>query len=571
MNLIKRYVQKNKGKYIASIFFAVVGVIMDLAAYIILSKIIAALITGSTDAGFYGKNILYILLILVLKEIFAGTSTTISHTATFKSLKEIRKEIARKLFKMPLGDILNQSSGKLKNIIVDQVDHMETTLAHVIPEATANIVGPAILLIYMFILDWRLALLSLIPLIIGMLAIMSVMNESYKKNYKESVELGQNMNNAIVEYVGGVEVIKTFNQSETSYKKYSDAVYDNARFYYNWMKGCMMQVSIGRFISPMGLLTILPFGVFFYIRGTIALTALIQLIILSFGTVSGILKVMNFMDDLARVGTITGEIESILNARELSHSEESVSINNHTIEFTDVNFSYEKDKKVIDNLNLKINEGDVTAFVGPSGGGKSTIAKLIAGFWDTDAGEITIGGANLKEIPLSQLSDLISYVSQDNFLFDMSVLENIRIGNPNASDSEVKEIAKKSGCEKFILELENGYDTLVGEGGGHLSGGERQRISIARAMLKNAPIVILDEATSYIDPENESIMQEAIGNLVQNKTLIIIAHRLRTITDADKIFVIQGGHIESSGTHQELLEKSSLYSDMWNAAIKGDE
>nr|WP_256254732.1 ATP-binding cassette domain-containing protein [Treponema phagedenis] len=277
------------------------------------------------------------------------------------------------------------------------------------------------------------------------------------------------------------------------------------------------------------------------------------------------------MDDLARVGTITGEIESILNARELSHSEESVSINNHTIEFTDVNFSYEKDKKVIDNLNLKINEGDVTAFVGPSGGGKSTIAKLIAGFWDTDAGEITIGGANLKEIPLSQLSDLISYVSQDNFLFDMSVLENIRIGNPNASDSEVKEIAKKSGCEKFILELENGYDTLVGEGGGHLSGGERQRISIARAMLKNAPIVILDEATSYIDPENESIMQEAIGNLVQNKTLIIIAHRLRTITDADKIFVIQGGHIESSGTHQELLEKSSLYSDMWNAAIKGDE
>jgi len=391
---------------------------------------------------------------------------------------------------------------------------------------------------------------------------------SYGKKYQQSVEINQKMNNAVVEYIGGIEVIKMFNQSETSYQKYSEAVHENAAFYYHWMKETMIGVSAYRKISPMSLLTILPLGVYFYLNGSLTIATFITIIVLSFGTVENILTATNYMDDLSRIGTITKEIGLILDAPDLEHGKENVSLSGSDIELKNVDFSYTEDKKVLEGVSLTIGENQVTAFVGPSGGGKSTITKLIAGFWNADAGEVSIGGKNIKEIPLEQLSETISYVSQDNYLFDMSVRENIRIGKPSASDKEVEEMAKLSGCDEFIRGLSAGYDTIVGEGGGHLSGGEKQRISIARAMLKNAPIVILDEATSYMDTENESIVQEAISNLVKGKTLILIAHRLRTIVNADKIFVVENGKIESCGQHEELLETSKVYSSLWKAAGK---
>lgn len=567
MNLIKQYVKEYRNTYIQSVLLAVLGVVSGLAAYIVLAKMIVGLIGKNTEFGFYLQYGLMVLAAMVLKEIFAAASTSISHQATFYSLKKIREEISKKLFRMPLGKVMNISSGKLKNIIVDQVDSMETTLAHIIPEMTANIIGPILLLIYMFILDWRLALVSLIPLVIGMFCMKSVM-ASYGKKYQQSVEINQKMNNAVVEYIGGIEVIKMFNQSETSYQKYSEAVHENAAFYYHWMKETMIGVSAYRKISPMSLLTILPLGVYFYLNGSLTIATFITIIVLSFGTVENILTATNYMDDLSRIGTITKEIGLILDAPDLEHGKGNVSLSGSDIELKNVDFSYTEDKKVLEGVSLTIGENQVTAFVGPSGGGKSTITKLIAGFWNADAGEVIIGGKNIKEIPLEQLSETISYVSQDNYLFDMSVRENIRIGKPSASDKEVEEMAKLSGCDEFIRGLSAGYDTIVGEGGGHLSGGEKQRISIARAMLKNAPIVILDEATSYMDTENESIVQEAISNLVKGKTLILIAHRLRTIVNADKIFVVENGKIESCGKHEELLEKSNVYSSLWKAAVK---
>lgn len=569
MELIKKYINKNKGIYEQSVLYAILGVIMGLMTYVFLAKIIVELIAGNNDICFYGKTCLYILGSFALKEIFAAISTSISHKATFYSLKEIRNDISNKLFKISLGDIINMSSGKLKNIIIDQVDSMETTLAHIIPEMTTNFVGPLLLLIYMLILDWRLGLISLIPLVIGMFFMKAVM-KSYGKKYEQSVKINQEMNNAVVEYINGIEVIKTFNQSEKSYKKYSDAVYNNASFYYNWMKETMIGVSSYRTIAPMALLTILPFGVYFYINNSINITNLVTIIVLSFGTIENIITAMNYMDDLARIGTITGEIASILDSKDLNHKENQVQFSNYDIELKNVDFSYEENKKILNNINLKINEKDISAFVGLSGSGKSTITKLIAGFWDVNSGEILIGNHNIKDIPLNQLSKIISYVSQDNYLFDLSVRDNIRIGNLNASDEEVEAMAKLSGCDEFIRKLENGYDTIVGEGGGNISGGEKQRISIARAMLKNAPIIILDEATAYMDTENESIIQEAISNLVKDKTLILVAHRLRTIVDVDKIFVVQNGQISEDGTHNELLKKSEIYKTMWEAAIKED-
>ena len=278
---------------------------------------------------------------------------------------------------------------------------------------------------------------------------------------------------------------------------------------------------------------------------------------------------LNLLTIFPQLGTIVGEVGNLLDAPEMVRPNHDADIPNLSIQFQDVSFSYDlKDPKpILDHINLTIQPGTMTALVGPSGSGKSTITKLITGFWEATSGVITLGGVDLKKIPLSQLSSYVSYVSQDNYLFDESIRENIRMGRLSATDQEVEDVARKCGCHDFIMGLEHGYDTIVGGAGGHLSGGERQRIAIARAMLKDAPIIIFDEATAYLDPENESLVQEAISKLVQGKTLIMVAHRLYTVTGADQLVVVNQGQIEATGTHEELLQKCPLYKEMWQAHI----
>lgn len=568
MNLIKQYIRENKLAYFFSVICAILGVISNLFIYIILSRMIVALIDGGITINYYLHHILWIFACLVIKESVMTLSTMISHATTYHIIRDIRKDLMDKLFKMPLGDILSESSGKLKDIIVNQVDNTETTLAHIIPEMTANILGPIVLFIYMLTLDWRVTLLSLIPLGVGVLFMMPPMKRA-KVKFPQAVKIGQRMNNIIVEYINGIEVIRAFNQRNKSYTKYSDIVYEKASYHYNWLKENATDYAASLSIAPMGILTIIPFGLYFTMVGSLDGGVLLTLIILSFGTIQHIMKIMMFEDDLGRVSTIFGEIETILSHDDLLHANTPVDIDTYDIHLENVDFSYDGEKKILDQISLKIEEGAVHALVGESGSGKSTIAKLMAGFWDVDNGHITIGGADMQDIPLETLSSLISYVSQDNFLFDISIKDNIRIGKDDASDQDIVEICQKAGCHDFIMNLSNGYDTVAGEGGSHLSGGERQRISIARAMIKDAPIIILDEATSYIDPENEALIQGAISELVEGKTLIIIAHRLNTITDVDTIFVIKNGKLIESGTHTELLEGSSHYNDLWQAALKG--
>lgn len=568
MNLIKQYIRENKLAYFFSVICAILGVISNLFIYIILSRMIVALIDGGITINYYLHHILWIFACLVIKESVMTLSTMISHATTYHIIRDIRKDLMDKLFKMPLGDILSESSGKLKDIIVNQVDNTETTLAHIIPEMTANILGPIVLFIYMLTLDWRVTLLSLIPLGVGILFMMPPMKRA-KVKFPQAVKIGQRMNNIIVEYINGIEVIRAFNQRNKSYTKYSDIVYEKASYHYNWLKENATDYAASLSTAPMGILTIIPFGLYFTMVGSLDGGVLLTLIILSFGTIQHIMKIMMFEDDLGRVSTIFGEIETILSHDDLLHANTPVDIDTYDIHLENVDFSYDGEKKILDQISLKIEEGAVHALVGESGSGKSTIAKLMAGFWDVDNGHITIGGADMQDIPLETLSSLISYVSQDNFLFDISIKDNIRIGKDDASDQDIVEICQKAGCHDFIMNLSNGYDTVAGEGGSHLSGGERQRISIARAMIKDAPIIILDEATSYIDPENEALIQGAISELVEGKTLIIIAHRLNTITDVDTIFVIKNGKLIESGTHTELLEGSSHYNDLWQAALKG--
>ena len=454
---------------------------------------------------------------------------------------------------------------------------METTLAHVVPEFTSNLILPVLMFAYLFHIDWRMGLASLGTLPIGMVA-MAVMFAGAQKWFDNSIQKTKTLNDTAVEYINGIEVIKAFGKSKSSYDKFVVAAKEGSDCFVEWMRRCIWPHSLAITVAPATLLTVLPFGGYFYYNGSITAVDFITVIIVSVSIMMPLLTIMSYSDDISKAGVIFGEVGSVLEMKELARpAADKRKPADNSITLKDVRFSYhkgiegEEKKEILHGINMVLPEGSFTAFVGPSGSGKSTIARLIASLWDVDSGDIEIGGVNIRDLSLEEYNRRIAYVSQDNFLFDMSVRENIRLGRPTASDAEVEEVARQSGCYEFIMSLENGFDTIVGGSGAHLSGGERQRIAIARAMMKNSPIVILDEATAYTDPENEAIIQKSVAKLVQGKTLIVIAHRLSTVKDADKLYVIKDGNIDSCGTHQELLEKGGLYKSMWQAHISAKD
>ncbi|WP_018591267.1 ABC transporter ATP-binding protein [Terrisporobacter glycolicus] len=558
------FASDHKKYYIISVICAVIGVACSILPYYLVARIVVDLVNGVKDFNNYVNLCVICMVSWFLRVLFHSISTTLSHKATFTVIANVRKRSIEKLANMPLGDVLNIPSGTMKSIIVEKIDSIETTLAHVVPEITSNLLVPFAIVIYIFTIDWRMALASLITVPLGILCYMMMMKD-YEKNYGNYINKNKILNATSVEYVAGIQVIKAFNQSASSYEKFTKAAYEAAHSAIDWMEKCNIYFSIALSVFPAVLIGVLPIGCMFYINGSLTSENFINIIILALGVMTPLITAVSYSDDIAKIKTIIGDINSVLEKDNLNRPEvlnKKLSFNN--IKLKNVCFSYDK-KQVLNNVDLNIKGGQVNALVGPSGGGKSTIAKLIASLWDVDKGSIEIGGINIKDIPLEILNEKIAYVSQDNYLFNDTIMNNIRMGNLKASDEDVKKVARKSGCEEFILKLENGYNTITGSSGGHLSGGERQRISIARAMLKDADIVILDEATAYTDPENEVILQKAVGKLVKGKTLIVIAHRLSTIIDASQIIVVNNGKIESKGTHEELLKKCKLYKDMWIA------
>ncbi len=556
--------EHERGKLITAVILAVIGVICGMVPYFAAAKIIVLLIAGEKAIGAYTPWLIAALVGYLIRTVLYNGALSISHKATFQILKTIRQKLLAKLPKLPLGTVMDTSSGKLKQIIVDQVDSMETTLAHLFPEMTANIVAPVLTLIYLFILDWRLALLSLVVFPIAFVFMMTVMG-GYAKDYEGAVKATGEMSSAMIEYIHGIEVIKAFNQGKNSYARLIDKVRANAQYYYDWMRRSQLGMSMAYAFFPAQMLTVLPLGWVFYLHGSLTVETFITVIILSLGMSAPIVAAFNFVDTLAQVGTTVGQVDEILKAEEQNHADTPVTFENHSIEVKDVSFGYHDDAEILHHVSLSIPQNGMTALVGPSGSGKSTIAKLMAGFWDVKNGSITMGGQDLKNIPLHQLYDQVAFVSQDNYLFDDTIRENIRMGRKDATDAQVEAAAHAAGCDSFIGNLAHGYDTMVGGGGAHLSGGERQRIAIARAMLKDAPIIVLDEATAYIDPENEAVIQRAVAKLVQDKTVIVIAHRLSTITGADNIAVVKDGCIEAQGKHEALLKTCPLYKEMWLA------
>lgn len=562
-SLLLQFIRPHWTGYLYSVITAVLGVACGLAPYFAVARMVNLLINGDRNFTAYLVWGSLALVAFLLKAVFHGISTHASHKATFFVLSEIRRSLALKLTKISMGYLTDTPSGKIKSTMVERVEQMEVPLAHVIPEVTANLLVPFSIVIYLFTLDWRMALVSLVTIPVGLLCYMAQMKE-YPKKYGAVVQAGKHMSATTVEYINGIEVIKAFNQSASSYAKFTEAVHKNTELILDWMKSTQGYSALMMTIWPAVLIGILPVGCILYMKGSLTAPDFITIMILGLGIVGPLVAAVFLTDEFSKIGTILGEIEGILDEEDLDRPSQKKQIARTDISLRDVHFSYQ-DTQVLQGVDLEIRQGTTTALVGPSGSGKSTIAKLIASYWEADSGAIAIGGISIRELPAEQVMDLIGYVSQDNFLFNVSVRENIRMGKPGATDSEVEVIAKAAGCHEFIAGLERGYDTVAGGAGGHLSGGERQRIAIARAMMKNAPIVILDEATSYTDPENEGVIQEAINRLTKGKTLLVIAHRLSTITGAHQIAVVEQGRIAATGTHEELLTKSALYGRMWAA------
>lgn len=555
----------HKGQYVLSVVLAVLGVAFSVAPYFVVARIAAALMAGQRDLSFYLTQCAVMAALWLCRVLCHAFSTSTSHKATFAVLGEIRKRCTEKLTRMPLGAVLEQSSGALKNTLIERIDSIETTLAHIVPEVTANLLIPIIILIYIFVIDWRMGLASLVTVPIGLFCYVFMMTGS-AKFYQRTVSATKALNDTAVEYINGIQVIKVFGKTKSSYDRFTHDAYEAAHSFIDWMRACILPMTFAMVVMPATMVSVLPIGGLLVKGGSLAPTDFVTVIILSVGVITPLITLMSYSDDFRTMGTIFGEVRGILDAPEMERPEDGDIPADNSLKLADVHFSY-KDKEVLHGVDLEVPEGSFVALVGPSGSGKSTIARLIASLWDVSGGSITLGGMDIRKIPQEAYADKIAFVSQDNYLFNMTVRENIRLGRPDASDAEVEEAARQSGCHDFILGLENGYDTMVGSSGGHLSGGERQRISIARAMLKAAPIVILDEATAYTDPENEAVIQRSVSKLTEGKTLIVIAHRLSTVVDADRIYVVRDGVIDDSGTHEELLKHHGLYETMWNAHI----
>lgn len=555
------FVGESNSKMRISIFLAVLGEMFGIVPFLMVALLADELYRGTATI----QRVLFFCGIAaicqLIKMLLTWRSSLMSHKISFTILKNIREAITDRMAKVPMGVMLETPTGTFKNLIVDNVAKLEDSMAHFMPELPSNIAAPLCSILLIFILDWRMGLASLITIPLGILFFAAMMR-GYGPRMENYMRSANDMNSSLVEYVNGIQVIKAFNRSASSYGKYSKSVNYFHDSTMEWWSQCWFWNAAARAVLPSTLLGTLPVGAWLYMEGTLSLPVFLISLVVPLGFVAPLMKVSEAMEQVSMIKGNLEQVTAFLKTPELVRPSEPVSLGERTYQFEDVHFGY-KETEVLHGISFQTKPGTMTAIVGPSGSGKSTIAKLMAGFWDVTSGSVRFGGQDIRQIPFEQLMGEISYVAQDNFLFDKSIRENIRMGNPAATDEEVEAAAKAANCHDFIMQLEQGYDTLAGDAGDHLSGGERQRITIARAMLKPASVVILDEATAYADPENEALIQQAISKLVAGKTLIVVAHRLNTIRNADQILVVSNGNIAGRGTQEELLRECPIYQKIW--------
>ena len=568
LNALFAYAAGEKKRMLLSIVLSVLSVTLGLATFYCMYRMLCLFAAKTAAAGAVVRWCLLALGCWAGKILLFSLSTGISHTMANNVLESLRLRLADRFLHAPLGDVQNHSIGEIKSMMVDKIESIEPPLAHMIPEGAGHLVLPIVSILALACLDWRLALASLVTFPVSFLC-MGLTFQISGDSFAQYDRSNSAMNSAIVEYIEGIEVIKAFGRAGVSYEKYADAITGFRTFVIKWLTSTFVTMKLSFALFPSTLIGTLPAALALANAGVIAAPEAALAVMLSISMVGSLAKLEVFSENTRQVKATVEGLEAFLEMPPLPEPAQRAAVSHMDVALKNVRFSYtgsDRDE-VLHGIDLTLPEGSFTALVGPSGGGKSTVAKLIARFWDVSSGEITIGGVNVKDMPLSQLSEYVSFVTQDNFLFRCSLLENIRLGDPNATDAEVKAAARAAQCEEFIEKLPQGYDTPAGGAGKRLSGGEKQRIAIARMMLKNAPIIILDEATAFTDPENKDKLQRSIVMLTKGKTLLVIAHRLSTIKNADNIVVLKSGEIAAQGRQEELLAACPLYQDMWRAHI----
>ena len=557
------------GEYIKYTYGALavmfVALIASAVPFFLVYRIIKPLMEGEKlSAGYYTWHIAFIFICLLAYAILYVLGLKFSHISAYNTLKNIRISLQKKLERQPLGTIQDMGNGRIKKLFTDDIEQVEMLLAHAIPEGISNLAMAAIAIICMFFADWKLALLSLCSLPIGMFA-MGMMFKAGMERMNDYYAASAKMNATIIEYINGMEVVKVFGRDGESYQRYEKDIKSYRDFTLEWYKICWPWMALYSAILPCVALVMLPVGTLLVINGSSTLADLVLVFCLSLSVGVSILKALNFAGKFPQLNYKIDEIEKAMDSEPLKTKDNSFIGNSNIVKFEDVRFAY-KEQEVLHGVSLELQEGSLTALVGESGSGKSTLAKLLVHYYDINGGKITLGGQDITDMSIEALNDRISYVSQEQFLFNTTLYENILMGDPKAAREQVLEAAEKAQCREFFERLPDGIDTMAGDGGKQLSGGERQRISLARAILKNAPVIVLDEATAFIDPENEEKMNAAIAEIIKGKTVLVIAHRLQTVVNADKICVMKDGNIIAADTHENLLESCDEYKKLWNSS-----
>lgn len=566
-----------KGLYAATAI-VLVSVLLGVFPFVLAYQVIAPLVMGEAiTASFIIQHVILVLVCLVLQALFYGWGLNLSHKAAYDTLLRLRTALQKRFEKLPLGVIQDKGTGTVKKLFVDDVDSLEVLLAHSMPEGIANLMVPIAVYVAMFFVDWKLALLSLASIPLSLVAMMTMYSVGMKKMGPYYMA-GQKMNNTIIEYINGMEVVKVFNKDAESYERFRKDISDYRDYTLEWYKAAWPWMAIYSSLLPCTIILTLPLGAWFVLCGFSTLPDLILVLCLSLSIGIPLLKSLSFLPTMPQLNYKIAALEQVLETAPLQQTDAAFHGKNYDICFDHITFGYEKSQpgpdgrpmvtmdEVIHDISFTAKAGQKTALVGESGSGKSTLAKLLIHYYDPQQGSISIGGQKITEMSLEALNSQISYVAQDQYLFNTSLLENIRMGRPDATDEDVLEAAKKAQCLEFLEKLPQGIHSMAGDAGKMLSGGQRQRISLARAILKNAPIIVLDEATAYADPENEEKMEAAIAELVKGKTLFVIAHKLPAIMNADQICVIEHGKLAATGTHAELLATCEEYKKLWKAS-----